>query len=105
MSAFSELQEQIEQAKKEGRSTAPYIRQQIALLQNAHDEFIQKAQAEGYRLNDVRVGEIRVKQYAAMRQLAEEIGDPTEQYDERIKEIQTGVFGDENYKRFFGNKD
>lgn len=50
----------------------------------------------------MRVAKIRVKQYAAMRQLAEEIGDPTEQYDERIKEIQMGVFGKENFKRFFG---
>lgn len=99
---FGELQNLIEVAAKDNRPTAPYVRAQIALLQKSLDEFHNQALAEGFSLNDVRVGEIDVRQYAAMKQLAQKIGDPTEKYDELISRTQIRIFGEENARRFFG---
>lgn len=100
--SFAELQEAIEEAQRNGESTVPFVRQQISLLEKAHDEFIVQAQAKGYSLSDPRVGEIEVQQYAAMRQLAEQIGDSVEKYDLLIRRCRERVFGVENAKRFFG---
>lgn len=100
--SFGELQEAIEEARRNGESTVPFVRQQIRLLEMAHDEFIIQAQAKGYSLSDPRVGEIEVQQYAAMRQLAEQIGDSVEKYDLLIRRCRERVLGVENIKRFFG---
>lgn len=98
---FERLQEMINEAEKDNRPTAPYVRAQIKLLQKALDEFLIRAGAEGYSLTDVRVGEIEVRQYAAMKQLAGKIGDPTDKYDRLIKQTRIRIFGEENARRFF----
>ena len=101
---FNKLQKQIEAAEKTGQPIKTYVKQQIDLLKMSHDEFVKTAQKQGYDLNNPRVAQIEVQQYSAMRQLAQKIGLPVEEYDKFIKQIQIRVFGEENYNRFFKNK-
>lgn len=102
--SFAELQKLIDEAIKNNEPYKRYVKEQIELLKIADYEFIEQARKEGYDVvHDPKVGEIRVRQYAAMKQLAMKIGLPVERYDEEIKKIQIGVFGEENYKRFFGD--
>lgn len=98
---FKQLQAKIEKAEKSGKPIKEYVMKQIKLLQYAHEDFLDMAQSQGYSLNDPRLGEIEVQQYCAMKQLATKIGLPTQDYDEKIKAIRIRIFGEENYKRFF----
>lgn len=101
---FEMLQGKIERAVAENRPIDDYVKKQISLLKESHDEFIHTAQKRGYSLNSPQVGEIEVQQYSAMKALAQKIGLPVEEYDELIKKVQIRVFGEENYRRFFENK-
>lgn len=98
---FNTLQTKIEMAQKENRPIDSYVRKQIELLQEAHDEFLYQAQEAGHNLNNPQVGEIEIEQFSAMKVLAQKIGLPVESYDEMIKKVQTRIFGEENYNRFF----
>ncbi len=100
---FNRLQQKIEQAQRENKPYAHYIERQIKLLEEAHDEFVAKVTKEGYDLNSPNIGEVEVRQYSAMRALAEKAGLPLEKYDEMIKSVQVRIFGEENYERLFGN--
>lgn len=98
---FRQLQSKIEAAEKTGESIVPYVKEQIALLWKAHDEFISLATSQGYSLNDFKLAEIEIQQFSAMKSLAAKIGESTEEYDNHIKQCKIRVFGEENYKRFF----
>ena len=101
---FNKLQQQVEAAEKNGQPIKTYVRQQIDLLKLSHDEFVKTAQKQGYDRNNPRVAQVEVQQYSAMKQLAQKIGLPVDEYDELIKQIQVRIFGEENYKRFFEDK-
>ena len=99
---FNRLQQQVEKAELENKPIQGLVKQQIKLLQEAHDEFISTAKNKGYDIiKNPQVGEIEIRQYSAMKQLAQKIGLPVEEYDELIKQVKIRVFGEENYKRFF----
>lgn len=100
---FELLQTKIEKATAENRPIDDYVKKQISLLKESHDEFIHTAQKQGYNINSPQVGEIEVEQFSAMKALAQKIGLPVDEYDEMIKNVQIRVFGEENYKRFFKN--
>ena len=99
--SFEYLQAQIEAAEKKGEPVDGYVKQQINLLKASHEEFVKTAQEHGYELNNQKLGEIEVRQYSAMKQLAQKIGLPVEEYDSLIKEVRIRIFGEENYTRFF----
>lgn len=101
---FNILQKQIEQLEAANKPVQDLVKQQIQLLQEAHDEFIVTAQNQGYSLNNQKLGEIEVRQYSAMKQLAQKIGLPVKEYDEAIKKVRIRIFGEANYKRFFENQ-
>lgn len=98
---FKELQARIEEAEREGQPIVELIKEQIALLQESHDKFVEQALAMGYNLDNERVGDIEIQQYTAMKQLAQKVGLSTKEYDEKIKETRIRIFGEINYKRFF----
>lgn len=100
-SVFMQLQAQIEEAEIKGEPIAQFVEAQIRLLEKSHDKFVAHALAEGYSLSDIRIVEIEVQQYSAMKQLALKIGASTEKYDNLIRQSRIRVFGEENYKRFF----
>lgn len=102
---FMILQQQIDEAERENKPYNHLVKAQIRLLEVAHDQFIELAKKEGYDvMHDYKVGDIEIQQYAAMKQLSAKIGLPVEQYDEKIKQIRIRIFGEENYKRFFGEQ-
>ena len=101
---FNAIQKQIEVAEKNGQPIKTYVRQQIDLLKASHDEFIKSAKQQGYDMNNQKLGEIEVRQFSAMKQLAIKAGLPVEEYDKLIKEVRIRIFGEENYKRFFENQ-
>ncbi len=101
---FDILQQKIELAKSNGEPIDNYVREQIQVLKDAHDEFVKLAVAKGYSVNEVSVVEIEIEQFAIMKHLAESIGLSTEEYDNKIKEARIRVFGEENYENFFGNQ-
>lgn len=98
---FNRLQQKIEIAEKQNKPIKDLVEQQIKLLSEVHDEFIADAKLKGYDMTNQRLGEIEVRQYQAMKQLAQKIGLPVEEYDEYIKKVRIRIFGEENYKRFF----
>ena len=102
---FESLQKQIEAAEKNGEPIDSYVKQQIALLEDAHAKFLTAATAQGYELSNLQLGEIEMQQFSAMRQLAQKIGLPTQEYDDRIREVRIRIFGEANYKRFYENED
>ena len=100
---FEMLETKIKKAVAENRPIDDYVKKQIDLLKESHDEFISVAKKQGHDINSPQVGEIEVQQYSAMKSLAQKIGLPVEEYDELIKKVKIRVFGEENYKRFFEN--
>ena len=101
---FNNLQKKIDLAVKENRPIDSYVKKQIEILEQSHDEFVLRAQAEGYDLRNPNVAEIELEQYSAMKALAARIGLPVEKYDETIKQIQIRVLGEDGYKRFIANQ-
>lgn len=93
---FSDLQGQIEAARLANKPVDNYIKQQLSLLEEAHDVFVKEASTavKDAQLS-VQVGEVEIKQYSAMKQLATQIGIPTEKYDLAIKSIRTRLLGKE----------
>lgn len=101
---FNMIQKQIENAEKNGQPIKTFVKQQIELLKSSHDEFMRTVKKQGYDINNPRIGDIEVKQYTAMKQLAQKIGLPVDEYDKLIKNVRIRIFGEENYKSFFENK-
>jgi len=101
---FQFLQNKIDEAQKQNQPVNDYVRKQIEVLQDAHDEFVATAKKQGYDMKNPKVGDIEVQQYSAMKQLAQKIGLPVEKYDDLIKDVRIRIFGEENYKRFFENE-
>ena len=98
---FKELEYEIEKAKLENRPIVPYVIEQITILEQSLNEFISKALKKGYKRNDIRIGEIEVKQYMIMSDLASKIGLSTDKYKERIKQAQIRVLGEDVYNAHF----
>lgn len=97
------IEQQIKQAEAQGQPIEKFVLREIEILQQTIDTFVNKMSKEG-RLEDAQIASIEIRQYAAMKQLAQKINLPYEQYDKHIKAIQCRIFGEENWETFFGNK-
>ena len=102
--AFYNLQKKIDLAIKENRPIDSYVKQQIACLEQSHDEFVKAAVDKGFDLNSVSVAQIELEQYSAIKALATKIGLPVEKYDETMKQIQIRVLGEDGYNQFIANQ-
>ncbi len=100
---FDYLQKQIDAAKLQNQPIDRYVKKQISFLQDAHDEFIKRAENEGYDLNSPTVGSIEIQQFSAMKNLAKQIGIPYEKYDRMIHDVRVRVFGEKGVKEYFQN--
>jgi hypothetical protein len=99
------LEHKIKEAEEKGESIEPYIIQEIDWLRKQLRMFLQKMQNEGKDIErDYNIAKIEVRQYAAMKQLALKINAPTNIYDEKIKQVQCRIFGEENWDNFFGEE-
>ena len=100
---FNILSLQIEKAKENDMPIKPYVLRQINVLQDLHDDFVTRAQDQGYSLADVSVAEIEIEQFVKMKELAQSVNLPTDEYDKLIKDARIRVFGEEGYKQFFAD--
>ena len=94
------LEEKIKLAEQNGQPIEKYILREIEILQKAIDTFVEQAK-ERNNLDEFDIGEIEIRQYATMRQLAKKINYPTEKFDTAIKNIKIKLFGEEGYNNFF----
>lgn len=98
---FNELQQRIDEAIAKNKPYNHYVKKQIELLKDSHAEFMAKVKRDGLDINQVNIGEIEIRQFSAMKALAEKAGLPTDEYDELIKNVKIRILGEENYKKFF----
>ncbi len=93
---------QIEQAEQKGSVPKELYIRQIELLKAAHEEFIQTVIKKGYDLNtNLDIMEIEIKQYSAMKQIAQKINAPIKEYEDAIFSIRVRVLGEETVKQHF----
>ena len=98
------LEYKIKQAEQTGEPIDKYIRREISWLENQLDKFLNQMKEQGRDIDtDYEIAVIEIRQYAAMKQLALKINEPLEQYDEKIKQVQCRIFGEEYWENFFGN--
>ncbi len=92
----------IRQAEASGMPILGLCKQQIAILESAHDEFLSEAVSKGYNLDtNLDILEIEIKQFSAMKQIAQKAGLPTEEFDNRIRAARVRVLGEETVKSYF----
>lgn len=97
------LEYKIKQAQEHNEPIDNYILHEISWLQQQLDIFLEKSKQEGKDIEtDFDIAEIEIRQYAAMKQLAQKINHPCDIYDEKIKQVQVRIFGEENWENFFG---
>ena len=97
------LEYKIKQAQEHNEPIDNYVLREISWLQQQLDIFLEKSKEEGKDIEpDFDIAEIAIRQYAAMKQLAQQINHPCDIYDEKIKQVQIRCFGEEGYKQFFG---
>lgn len=97
------LEYKIKQAQEHNEPIDNYVLSEIDWLQQQLDMFLEKSKEQGKDIEtDFDIAEIEIRQYAAMKQLAQKINYPCDVYDEKIKQIQIRLFGEEGYKQFFG---
>lgn len=100
---YTELQQQVEKAQKLNNPIDIFVKKQIKLLEEVHDDFVSSAMAKNKDIeSDLSFTEVRIKQLQAIASLCKKIGLPTEKYDNKIREIRIknlGVdFVNERYK-------
>ena len=92
----------IAQAEKSGLPAISLYKKQLEILQSAHDEFISRAVENGYNLkNNLDILEVEIKQFTAMKQIAQKIGMPTAEFDAQIRAARVRVLGEEVVKAHF----
>lgn len=91
---YLQLQQKVETAQKLNKPVEGYIKQQIKLLEEVHDNFVKNALEKNSDLvNNLGFSEIRIKQLQAIISLCKKIGIPTEKYENRIREIRVYHLG------------
>jgi len=91
---FQQLQEQVNKANKLNKPIEPYVKQQITLLEEVHDNFVQGALTKNKDLaDDLNFAEVQIKQLQAIASLCKKIGLSTEKYDNKIREIRIQHLG------------
>lgn len=96
------LEYKIKQAQENNEPIDSYILREIEWLQQQLDLFIEKSKDQGKDIEtDFEIAEIEIRQYAAMKQLAQKINLPSNIYDKKIKQVQVRIFGKENWENFF----
>lgn len=95
------LEQEIKRAKSKGESVEKYILREIEILKNTISKFLETMESQG-RLSDPNTVYIEIRQYTKIKELAEKVNLPTQEYDDLIKEAQCKVLGEKNWNIFFG---
>ncbi len=92
----------IRQAESAGLPIIGLCKRQIEILESAHNEFMEQAQQKGYNIDtSLDILEVEIKQFSAMKQIAQKAGLPVEKYDKRIRDARVRVLGEETVKAYF----
>lgn len=82
---YIQLQQQVEKAQKLNQPIDNFVKQQIKLLEETHDEFVSSALSKNKDLeSDLSFTEIRIKQLQAIASLCKKIGLSTEKFVQKI---------------------
>ena len=93
---YKTLQSQIEEATKLKQPITKFVRQQIRLLEDMHDEFVSSTLKKDKSLtNNLNFAQIQIKQLQAISALCKKIGLPTEKYDKKIHTIRVNILGED----------
>ena len=85
---FLQIQSKIDDAEKLKKPVDGLIKQQISLLENAHDDFVKATLEKNYKAKDsLDFAQAQIKQLQAIKLLCQKIGLSTEKYDKKINEI------------------
>ncbi len=97
-----ELEKKIKHAEENNLPLEEYVLPAINILENSINTFLKNMEQKG-ELNKPEIAHIEIRQYAAIKNLAEKINLPTQKYDELIKKAQCRIFGEKNWEIFFKN--
>lgn len=91
---FLQIQKQIDNAQKLNKPINDLVKQQIDLLEKAHDDFVNAAKEKNITSqNNLNFAKLQIKQLSAISYLCKKIGLPTDKYDEKIVQIQKDNLG------------
>lgn len=91
---FLHLQQQIDKAEKLKQPINDLVKQQIDLLEKAHDYFVKTANERNITSqNSLNFAEVQINQLQSIISLCKKIGLPTEKYDKKITQIQKDHLG------------
>ncbi len=94
------LEYKIKQTQENNEPFDGYVLREIEWLQQQLELFLNKMKTQN-RQNDFDIAEIEIRQYAAMKQLAQKINHPCDEFDDKIKQVQIRIFGEEGQKQLF----
>ncbi len=91
---FLQIQKQIDMAEQFNKPIDGLVKQQIDLLEKAHDDFVKIAKEKNITSqNNLSFAELQIKQLRAISSLCKKIGLPTDKYEEKITQIQKENLG------------
>lgn len=91
---FLQLQKQIDNAEQFKKPIDGFVKQQIDLLEKAHDYFVKTANERNITSqNNLSFAEMQINQLQSIISLCKKIGLPTDKYEEKITQIQKDHLG------------
>ena len=91
--------------QQKGEPIAEVSKRLIALVAEAHRQFIEEALKQGFDAKNPKLGEIEVKQFSMMKELAKDALLPTKPYAKIIRDIRVRIFGEEMVRNNFDEWD
>jgi len=86
-----QIVQQVQEAEKLKKPISHLVKEQIAIMEAHHDEFVRLADQKG--VDNLQKARIEIQLYSAIKVWAEKIGLSTEKYDRAIQAIQKKFLG------------
>ena len=99
---YMNLEKQVEQAQKTNKPIDSFVKQQIKLLEEVHDDFVSDSMKDEALQNSIDIAGVKIKQLQAIASLCKKIGLSTQKYDNKIREIREQFFGADFVKERWG---
>jgi len=100
---YHQLECQIQEAQKLNKPFDSFVKQQIKILEEVHDDFVSStSSANNTRQSIIDNASIQIKQLQVIASLCKKIGLSTEKYDNKIREIRIRDLGADFVKEHEG---
>lgn len=100
---YHQLECKIQEAQKLNKPFDSYVKQQIKLLEEVHDNFVKSSSSENNtRETVIDIAGTQIKQLQVIAALCKKIGLPTEKYENKIREIRIRDLGADFVKERYG---